>query len=141
MKKIMFFICAVAIAVGCSDDNNNQVSSVDESLIIGKWEIQQILVNDEEQELSDCWTGTYSEFKSDGTLHEYFICSGTAYEDISTYTISDNVLTTTFTDSTINETTVTDVNILTLSEDALVLQHSYTEDSVSYTIKTTYFRM
>lgn len=120
MKKIKFLLLsvfAVLFFVSCSSDDNE--SGIDTTLILGKWYKHSVIHNGETypvQQHEDC--KDYWEFFEDGTLKWVIIWDCAEQdEDIATYSISGNTLTTNYNDQV-------SLKIITLTNSELILEGS-----------------
>jgi len=139
---MFLFIALGVMAASCSDDPNATVQN-NAAAIVGKWKVESILIdNTTELDLNDCDTGTYKEFMEDGTLHEYYKCGSTNYEDISDYTISGNSLTTTLHNPDNGEDPNFTFTVTGLSETAMTTKSTfYDEDGGAHQNRTVFSKI
>lgn len=80
MKKYLFLLSALFMialsSTSCNRDEDNSTVPAEETRIIGKWEVEEININGESQNLNTCTTRSTVEFFPDGTVHFTFL-SGT----------------------------------------------------------------
>jgi len=140
MKKIILFITLAMAAVSCSDDNNATVQNNSDA-IVGKWELQELLVDNAALDLNTCDYGTYKEFKADGTLQEHYKCGTVEYVDNSTYTISGNNVTTTLTQPGQDNPEYT-FQVIELTSEVLITTSTYQdEDNINHVNKSTFMKI
>lgn len=139
---MLLFIAMGIMAAACSDDNNATVQN-NPAAIVGKWKVESILIdNTNALDLNDCDTGTYKEFKEDGTLHEYYKCGNTTYEDVSDYTISGNNVTTTLHNPDDGEDPNLTFIVTDLSETSMTTKSTFNDDDgVSHQNRTTFIKI
>lgn len=125
MKKIKFTLLsvfAVLFLVSCSSDDNE--NGIDTTLILGKWYKHSVIHNGETypvQQHGDC--RDYWEFFENGTLKSVIIWDcAEEYEDMYTYSISGDILTTDYNGQ------VDNVKIVKLTNSELTLEGSVSED-------------
>ena len=141
MRNII--VLSVLALLGCSNDDEN--SSVNfESAIIGVWEIEELIENDQSIVLSECFQLNTVEFRTDGTLTftEYLASESSGCEPessgIDSYVITDNVIEVFYSDNGIEPNGFRDLfTILQVTEEGLVLIGSES----STTIRTRYKRI
>ncbi len=71
MKKLMLFISILIVAISlksCSSNDNDELQSVEK--VIGKWRLSQIIINNENQQISECEKKTTLEVFENGTYTE-----------------------------------------------------------------------
>lgn len=124
MKKIKFTLLsvfAVLFLVSCSSDDNE--GGIDTNLVLGKWYKHSFTLNGETlpfQNHENC--KDYWEFFEDGTLKTVIIWDcAFEYEDINTYSISGNILTTDYNGQ------VENVKIIKLTNSELLLESNSEE--------------
>lgn len=136
-KFILLFAALALFSCSSGDDSNATNNSIDNSLLIGKWEIVSMTRNGQTLELNSCSTGTYKEYKTDNAFIEHYVCGTENYLDTSTYSVSNNTITYVLDEPGPDEPIFRET-VDELTQNSLKTSFQYNEDGTVYTNRTVF---